>query len=222
MDKAKEHFNENAEKYESLIKKIVTNHDIFFNTVVDLVPGDNVEILELGSGTGYLTEKILAGNPNASITCIDMTPEMIGIAMEKESLKEVDFIEGDFRKVWPDKKFDVILSTLCFHHLNDADRKEIIKKIHESLIDNGIFINGDVFKPDDAFIEDILNKRWLESMIKNGLAETQAKDMIEKRKNAFAFIDTQTGYMKKLMKAGFRRAFPFYSYGIYSVYAAYK
>lgn len=222
MDKAREHFNENAEKYETLIEKIVTNHGVFFDQVVSLIPEGDIDVLELGSGTGYLTEKIIAKNPHASITCIDMTPEMIEIAMEKERLKDVDFIEGDFREVWPDKKFDVIISTLCLHHLNDRDRAEVIMKIHQSLNENGIFINGDVFKPEDGFIEELLNRRWMNSMLNDGLSEEQASGMTEKRKTALDFIDTHESYRKKMLWAGFSRFFCFYSYEIYSITAGFK
>jgi len=222
MDKAKEHFNEMAEKYEDLIKKIVTNHELFFNQTVSLVPKGNIEVLELGSGTGYLTEMIIAKNPHASVTCIDMTPEMIGIAMEKDSLKDVNFIEGDFREVWPDKKFDLIISTLCFHHLTDNDRYDILVKIHKSLNEKGIFVNGDVFKPENSYTEDILRERWLKSMIDSGLSEKQASDMIEKRKSAIGFIDTHESYREKLLQAGFSRMFCFYSFEIYSVTAGFE
>ncbi|MBN2734387.1 MAG: class I SAM-dependent methyltransferase [Methanomicrobiaceae archaeon] len=222
MNKAKEHFNESAEKYETLIEKIVTGYETFFNQALSLIPEGKTEILELGSGTGYLTEKIIAGNPEASVTCIDMTPEMLGIAMAKDTLKDVSFIEGDFTKVWPEKKFDIIISTLCFHHLNDEDRKAAIQKVHESLNDGGVFVNGDVFKPNNDFIEELLNRRWLDSMIKNGLSEKQALDMANKRKSALPFIDTPEDYREKLLNAGFKRHFCFYSYEIYSIFAAYK
>lgn len=222
MDKAEEHFNENAEKYESLIEKIVTRHEIFFSQVVSLVPGGDIRVLELGSGTGYLTEKIIEKNPGAKVTCIDMTPEMIGIAMRKETLKNVEFIEGDFRNVWPNGKFDLVISTLCFHHLPDKDREEVTKMIRDSLADGGIFVNGDVFKSDDEFIGGILDERWKEAMIENGLSEKQADGMIEKRGRALEFIDTPEGYRKKLLDAGFGKVFCFYSFDIYGVFAAFR
>ena len=222
MEKAEEHFNNTAQNYENDIEKIVTDHGAFFNQAVSLVPDDGIDILELGSGTGYLTEKIIEINPGASVTCIDMTPEMIDVAMAKKSLKGIKFILGDFREKWPDKKFDLIISTLCFHHLPDEDREDVIGKVRDSLKDNGTFVNGDVFRADDPILDDMLNDRWEKAMIKNGLSAERASGMINKRKAASKYIDTPEGYREKLMKAGFSRAFCFYSYDIYGIFAAFK
>ena len=55
-----------------------------------------IEILELGSGTGFLTSLIRKERPDARITCIDRNPEMLAMAKEKPELQEkVTFIEGD-------------------------------------------------------------------------------------------------------------------------------
>ncbi|WP_048153019.1 class I SAM-dependent methyltransferase [Methanolacinia paynteri] len=222
MEKAEEHFNNTAQNYENDIEKIVTDHESFFNQAVSLVPDGGIDILELGSGTGYLTEKIIEKNPGASVTCIDMTPEMIDVAMAKKNLEVVEFILGDFREKWPDKKFDLTISTLCFHHLPDIDREYIIGKVRDSLKDNGIFVNGDVFKAGDTLMDEILNDRWEKAMIKNGLSAERASGMINKRKAAAKFIDTPEGYREKLLNAGFERVFCFYSYDIYGVFAAFK
>lgn len=222
MEKAEEHFNNTAKNYENLIEKIVTGHKAFFGQAVSLVADGGIEILELGSGTGYLTEKILEKNPGASVTCIDMTPEMIDVAMAKKNLEGVEFILGDFREKWPDKKFDLIISTLCFHHLPDTDREDIIGKVRDSLKDDGIFVNGDVFKAGEALMDEMLNERWEKAMIENGLSAEQASGMINKRKTAMKYIDTPEGYRQKLLEAGFEKAFCFYSYDIYEVFAAIK
>ena len=222
MEKAEEHFNNTVQNYENDIEKIVTDHEAFFNQAVSLVPDGEIDILELGSGTGYLTEKILEKNPGVSITCIDMTPEMIDVAMKKKNLEGVEFILGDFREKWPDKKFDLIISTLCFHHLPDEDREDIIRKVRDSLKDNGIFVNGDVFKAGDSILDEMLNERWEKAMIKNGLSAEQASGMINKRKDAAKFIDTTEGLKEKLLNAGFEKVFCFYSHDIYGVFAAFK
>lgn len=116
----------------------------------------------------------------------------------------------------------MIISTLCFHHLPDIDREYIIGKIRDSLKDNGIFINGDVFKAGDPTLDDMLNDRWEKAMIKNGLSTEQTSGMIDKRKAAAKYIDTPEGFKEKLLKAGFEKVFCFYSYDIYGVFAAFK
>ena len=218
--KAKEHFNDTADRYEILIEQIVPHHDLFFDTAVDCIPDGAVSILELGSGTGYLTERILSKNPEAKITCIDMTPEMLAVARGKSTLRGVTFIEGDFRDVWPDGCFDAIITTLCLHHLPDADRAELVRRIHTTLKAGGRFINGDVFRPETEWEEAVYRKRWRRAMTGSGLHAEQADGMIEKRQHSYAFLDTLAGYRQKLGDAGFLKVFCPYIHDFYGVFCA--
>lgn len=219
---ADEHFNDRADLYESMIMKIVYEPGIFFSSVLDFIPSGSSEILELGSGTGLVTGMIMERNPSASVTCVDKTPEMIEVALKKPLLTGVRMIEGDFCSVWPEGSFDVVVTTLCLHHLNDRDRREVIRKVHDSLNDGGVFVNGDVFRPESLQEESEFNRRWRDYMIKNGLSETEAKAMIEKRKNSYAFLDTYDGYGSKLREAGFEEIRSPYINKIYGVFVAIK
>jgi tRNA (cmo5U34)-methyltransferase len=218
--KAEEHFNDTADRYEEQIRKIVPHSEIFFGSAVACIPHGSITVLELGSGTGYVTEQILAKNPDAAITCIDMTPEMLAVARKKTALDGVTFMEGDFRDVWPDELFDVVITTLCLHHLPDPDRAALIRRIHATLKTGGRFINGDVFKPESAWEEEIYEKRWRRAMLESGLPEAEAEGMIAKRRNSYGFLDTFHNYRQKVVDAGFERVFCPYVYDFYGVVVA--
>ncbi|KUG20376.1 MAG: class I SAM-dependent methyltransferase [Methanomicrobiaceae archaeon] len=218
--KAKEHFNDKADRYEALIQKIIPEACLFFGTAVDHVPAEPASILELGSGTGFVTEQILARCPEAEITCIDMTPEMLAVARAKPALSAVRFIEGDFRDVWPEERFDVVFSTLCLHHLTDADRTAVIRRIRATLNEEGRFINGDVFKPESDWEEALYRDRWRRHMAESGVFEAEAEGMIEKRHNSFGFLDTFGKYREKLIDAGFQQIFCPYTYEFYGIFVA--
>ncbi|KQC04982.1 MAG: hypothetical protein APR53_09260 [Methanoculleus sp. SDB] len=220
--KAEEHFNDTADRYEGLIVNIIPNPALFFDSALDCIPDGRITVLELGSGTGYVTEQILRKNPDAEITCIDMTPEMLSIARKKPTLAGVAFLEGDFRDVWPDGQFDVVITTLCLHHLPDADRATIVRRIHTSLNNGGRFINGDVFKPDHAWEEAIYSTRWGRYMTDHGLSEPEAEGMLAKREKSYGFIDTFEQYRQKLIDAGFGRIFFPYHYDFYGVFIAFR
>lgn len=219
---AKEHFNDRANLYESMIMKIVYEPEIFFSSVLDRIPVGNSKILELGSGTGLVTEMIVDRSPHSSVTCIDKTPEMIEVALKKPSLKEVKIIEGDFCVVWPEGEFDAVVTTLCLHHLNDRDRLEVIGKIYGSLKKGGVFVNGDVFRPGTLSEESGYMKRWQDYMTGNGLSGPEALSMIEKRRNSYSFLDTGGGYMDKLHDSGFGSISCIYNNDMYSVFVAVK
>jgi tRNA (cmo5U34)-methyltransferase len=218
--KAEEHFNDRADRYEALIEKIVSHPGIFFGTAAACVPGGEIAVLELGSGTGYVTELLLAQNPEAQITCIDMTPEMLSVARAKPALRGVTFLEGDFRDVWPGGRFDCVISTLCLHHLPDADRAALIRRIHSTLNEGGRFINGDAFRPESAWEEEVYMKRWRRDMTAAGLPGSEAEGMIAKRKKSYQFLDTFHAYHRKLSDAGFKKVICPYVFDIYGVVVA--
>lgn len=205
MMKAKEHFNDTADHYEEQIEKIIPYADHFFGIALDCIPPGNLSVLELGSGTGYVTERILRRNPGARVTCIDMTPEMLAVARGKPKLDGVSFIEGDFRDVWPDEQFDLVITTLCLHHLPDRDRATVIRRIHTTLNKGGRFINGDIFRPESEWEETLSRNRWRRYMVEHGLPAGDAEGMIETRQENFRYIDTLRGYRQKLSDAGFQR-----------------
>jgi tRNA (cmo5U34)-methyltransferase len=220
--KAEEHFNERADLYESMIRKIIPHHDVFFGTALDFVPTGKIDVLELGSGTGLVTEMVLRSNPEARITCIDMSPEMLEVALSKPSLRDVSMLEGDFREVWPEGPFDVVMTTLCLHHLPDDDRMEMLARIHDILSPNGVFINGDVFKPECLWHEEVFRGRWRTAMLSNGLPDTEADGMIAKRENSWEFIDTMRQYRNKLEAAGFQKVLNPLINDFYGVFVGYK
>jgi len=220
--KAKEHFNDTAHLYEEKIQKIVPHSSLFFSTLIGFIPdAGGCRLLELGSGTGFVTAMILAGHPDAEITCIDMSPEMLAVAREKPALPNVNLVLGDFREVYPEEKFDVVLTSLCMHHLNDGDRMEMMRKISGSLGEGGVFINGDVFRPVTEFEETLYRRRWLHGMIQDGLAEEDARHMLDMREENFGFLDTMKGYEEKLKAAGFAHVLCPYNYDFHGVFVAY-
>jgi tRNA (cmo5U34)-methyltransferase len=222
MEKGREHFDGIENEYERMIVQIVPSCRDFFGSVLSLIPKGPTRILELGSGTGFVTLMIALSNPDATITCIDLSPGMLEVAKAKPELSGVEFITGDIRETWGDGLYDVVLTTLCLHHLPDVDRASISAKIHDSLNEGGIFINGDVFAAESEK-EELLNMAWWHNaMLQNGFSEEEADAMIQKRADNTAYLDTVTGYGGKLEAAGFGTIMHLYKNRIYSTFAGIK
>ncbi|MFF2484666.1 malonyl-ACP O-methyltransferase BioC [Paenibacillus sp. NPDC058071] len=99
---------------------------------------NEINILEIGCGTGTLTEMLLNEWPNASITAIDIAPAMIKAAEERirlnsqnnvsnnnERSSRVQFLHADI-EMWaanaPIGSFDLIVSNACFQWLSDPQQ----------------------------------------------------------------------------------------------------
>jgi ubiquinone/menaquinone biosynthesis C-methylase UbiE len=100
---------------------IKTFHEMTSNEVQ--VGIDSGEILDVGTGPGFLPLKVASKNPGIKITGIDISGEMVRIAcnnaLEAGVGDRVSFIEADVRKMpFDDESFDLIVSTGSFHHWN--------------------------------------------------------------------------------------------------------
>ncbi|MBP2134372.1 cyclopropane fatty-acyl-phospholipid synthase-like methyltransferase [Methanomicrobium sp. W14] len=222
MDKGKEHFEGIENEYEETIKRIVPCYVDFYGSVLSFIPErKDIRILELGSGTGFFTSMMLKKNSGAEIVCIDLSKGMLDVAGNKPDLKEVELIEGDFREVWKEGLFDVVVTTLCMHHIPKGDKDALLKKIYSSLKDDGIFINGDVFTGKDSFEEDLNMKWWHYAMINAGLNPSEAGSMVTKRKGNYGYIDMFHDFSKRCTGAGFKVVMP-YKNRIYGVFGAFK
>lgn len=82
-------------------------------------------LLEVPVGTGILTMPLYATLPQAEITCLDYSPDMMAQAREKAKrlqLKNVSFQQGDVGALpYADSSFDTVLSLNGFHAFPDKE-----------------------------------------------------------------------------------------------------
>ncbi|HDR4585835.1 MULTISPECIES: malonyl-ACP O-methyltransferase BioC [Bacillus cereus group] len=97
-----------------------------------------IRILELGCGTGYITEKLVHLFPNAQITAIDFAESMIAVAKQRRHVDEVTFRCEDIEKLILDDFYDVIISNATFQWLNDLEVSLV--KLYKHLAGEGILL----------------------------------------------------------------------------------
>ncbi|EIT87354.1 biotin biosynthesis protein BioC [Fictibacillus macauensis ZFHKF-1] len=82
----------------------------------------NVSILEIGCGTGFLTEKLCAAFPHAGIVAVDLAPGMIQQAKTRFLHSGVTFQCGDIERMNFSTSFDIIVSNATFQWFNHVDQ----------------------------------------------------------------------------------------------------
>ncbi|MEH2193921.1 MAG: methyltransferase domain-containing protein [Nostoc sp.] len=95
-------------------------------------PGES--ILDLGCGTGQLTEKI--AQAGAEVMGVDYASTMIEKA--RENYPHIRFDVGDARNFQVDKPLDAVFSNAVLHWVKEADKA--IASIHQSLKPGGRFV----------------------------------------------------------------------------------
>ena len=99
------------------------------------------KLLEVPVGTGILTMPVYKTMPEADITCLDYSPDMMGQAQEKArrlNLNNVTFQQGDVGALpYEDGTFDIVLSLNGFHAF--PDKEAAYREVFRVLRSGGIF-----------------------------------------------------------------------------------
>ncbi|GAA5819897.1 MAG: class I SAM-dependent methyltransferase [Methanobrevibacter sp. CfCl-M3] len=169
---AKERFREIVPKYDKEIVKIIPCYKQMIEALINIIPFNNCEninILDLGCGTGSLTQKIKEKFPNSHITCMDLSKEMINLAKKKlYDYDYVKFINADFTDFnFNNDFYDVVLSSLAIHNLVwDEDKKNLYRRVYKALKKDGLFYIGDFVSASSRF-----NQRLYDHVINNFVRE---------------------------------------------------
>ncbi len=215
-------FNKYATNYDNSRQQLIPCFSEFYRTVVKIIPfstSTNLSILDIGAGTGLLTELIAKKFSNAQITLIDISAEMLCIAQERlKKYKGISFQVADYSKNFPVQKYKLIVSSLSIHHLSDKDKKKLFKKIKKSLQQNGIFINADQVHGETDEIEKIYHKNWIEDVKNNGVTDKALAEALDRMKE-----DKTTPLSKQLKwleQCGFSEINCWYKNYRFAVYSA--
>jgi ubiquinone/menaquinone biosynthesis C-methylase UbiE len=121
--------------------------------LADLRPGDRA--LDLGCGTGTLAIGACRRQPGASVHGLDADPRMIERARRKADAADVkvELRSGLATELpYADRSFDVVLSSLLFHHLDRAAKQAAAREIARVLVRGGRFLLADWGRPSDPLM----------------------------------------------------------------------
>jgi ubiquinone/menaquinone biosynthesis C-methylase UbiE len=91
---------------------------------------DGMSVLEIGSGPGFYTELLCGLVPNASITGLEIDPELIAHAESRLAGRVSRFVERSVLDTGlPDDSFDFAVARLVLQHIPDQEQalKEILR-----------------------------------------------------------------------------------------------
>ncbi len=99
----------------------ILNHEIIDRILDNAGVSAGVSVLDVASGTGVLVPWYLKRGA-ASITAVDISPEMVNIGKKKYPSCEVNFICGDVETLSFDQKFDRVIVFNSFPHFSEPER----------------------------------------------------------------------------------------------------
>lgn len=226
INKIINHFEGEAEQYDGIIKNLIPYYHQMVEALVNTLPFDhseNIEVIDLGCGTGTISRAVKDAYPKAKITCLDISGKMLQIAAGKLSdAQDAAYINSNFYDFNFDKKYDAVVSSLALHHLaTKEDKLDFYRKIYSCLNIDGIFINADVVLAST----DILQERFMEQW-KNFMRINVPTDEVESKWIPTYYEEDRPAQMMEhfemLKDVGFEVVDVVWKYYNYAVYMAAK
>ncbi len=133
------YYRERAGEYEEIYQKPERQADL--ETAATLLRDHfhNKNIIEIGCGTGYWTQKIASAA--ASILSTDINETVIDIARSKNYVRSnVQFRQSDFFKPIETKKYESLFGGFVWSHIAIRDIPAFLRRIGEYVIPGGTIV----------------------------------------------------------------------------------
>lgn len=156
-------------------------------------PGDRV--VDLGCGTGTLTRAAaeLAG-PDSQVIGLDTNAARVVYAQHRGG----DYRQGDATQTpFRDASFDVVISALALHHIDEVDRDRFFAEASRLLVPGGRILIAE-FVPPFGWAGMTVARR----VFREKLAADPAADLIDRvRKAGFVRIEARTSGVLAVVRA---------------------
>lgn len=153
-------------------------------------------LLDIGCGTGLELEAVFRRFPDAKVTGIDLSADMLARAREKYANRAFQAVEADyFLYPFPAGAFDAALSFETLHHFPYEKKGRIYEKLFHALKNGGYYLECDYVACCDEE-ESLCREHYRRMREKSGLPE-----------DVFIHVDTPLTLerQRELMRnAGFR------------------
>ena len=181
-----EAFDASVAYYDDWMMKALPNYDDIFSAALSLLPFTAeaaLEVLDLGAGTGLFSKHVLGKYPHANFVLVDLAEKMLGVARQRfgNDSDQFQYVLGDYRKLEGEAEYDLVISSLSIHHLEDAEKQALFGRIYAILRKGGIFINVDQIRGETQFLRDLYWNHWLEQVRRSGFSEARIQESIDRR-----------------------------------------
>jgi tRNA (cmo5U34)-methyltransferase len=179
-------FNRAARSYDGLRRQLIPCFDDFYGAAMDLVAEftpPQARILDLGAGTGLLSALAAERLTDARLVLTDLAEGMLDQARERFAGRTapVEYRVMNHLDLAEEKSFDVVMSALSIHHLDDAGKQAVYAAMARAVRPGGLVINADQVAGDTPEMEARYWTHWHESIRRAGVPEAEIAAAIERQ-----------------------------------------
>ena len=173
----RKHLSVEIDNFDRAIRDFVPGYDAMLQVVAEQVAmiEDKGMLIDLGAGTGALSEAIMTHGPFRAVELFDIDPEMLQKARSRLARfgSTVRFKECSYFDPLP--RCNVVASSLALHHVPTIDRKrKLYRSIFDALLPGGMFVNADATMSADSDEREETYRMWRKHMASCGVDNENA------------------------------------------------
>lgn len=214
----KEVFDATASTYDRDRAKLIPGCDAFYRWAIDLIPAGAKTIVDLGAGSGLLTQLVRQRFPHVAIHLIDFSASMLDLARKRLGDEHnLIFTQADYAIEPIPSSVCAIVSSLSIHHLEDDAKRHVFRKVHDALKPRGVFVNADQVAGPTPELDNRYRALWLQQVHALGATEQQITDSLyRQQQDRCVDVERQLAWMRD---AGFTDADCWYKEARFAVLA---
>ncbi len=176
-ESSRQFFEDISRQYTAAIDRCVPRYREMLRAILHYLPADRAprRILELGCGSGNLSELVYCKFPRAAVRLVDFSGSLLQQCRNRlGALDAIEYQEEDFRNLdFAAGSFDLVVSSIALHHLTHDEKADLFRNVYRWLSRGGVFSYSDQFAgvTDDLYARQIAD--WQEQSARLGATDEE-------------------------------------------------
>jgi tRNA (cmo5U34)-methyltransferase len=205
MEQIREAFNKFAQEYDAQREYIIPEMQLYYGAAVWAMEtgAQKPAILDVGAGTGLLSAFLLEKFPDARLTLMDISENMLAMAKKRFATRYgTRFVACDYSRSELGGPYDLVCSALSIHHLGSEDKRRLFLRIFAALKPGCLFVNADQADGETPYFRQRYLEYWNEFLQKGQLGYGEYSEIL-RRRDTFDRNDKLSEQLQWLHECGF-------------------